>query len=237
LTVALLAIFAGTERMIELFGEDYFGHGLGALAGGLGAAVAAAMISPLHHRVSHWAERRFQKHLLHLRHGLPLLVGDLRETAGLEQLATAVLDSVLKGIRSKHAALLVGDAIEGAKGIPPQDIVAWRAAWNAPLGGALDCDRHDPLFPVRVSLDSDGHGRIGWLLVGPRPDGSFFGKDEREALADIADPVARAIDIVRTREAREAKQESRLAALAERLHGLESLLATVIGGKRPAPAE
>lgn len=237
LTVALLAIFAGTERVIELLGEDYFGHGLGALAGGLGAAMAAAMISPLHHRVSHWAERRFQKHLLRLRHGLPLLVGDLRETAGLERLATAVLDSVLKGIRSKHAALLVDDTIEGVKGIPAQEIVTWRSAWNPPVGGVLDCDRHDPLFPVRVPLDADGHGRIGWLLLGPRPDGSFFGKDERETLAEIADPVARAIDIVRTRCAREAKQESRLAALAERLHGLESLLATMIGGKRRAPAE
>lgn len=237
LTVALLAIFAGTERVIELIGEEYFGHGLGALAGGLGAAVAAAMISPLHHRVSHWAERRFQRHLLDLRRGLPLLVGDLRETAALEGLATAVLDSVLKGIRSKHAALLVNDAIEGAKGISAPDIVAWRAAWTPPVGDALDCDRRDPLFPVRVPLDADGHGRIGWLLLGPRPDGSFFGKDEREALAEIADPVARAIDIVRTREAREAKQESRLAVLAERLHGLESLLATMIGGKRPAPAK
>ncbi|PQM26315.1 hypothetical protein CVO77_14745 [Sphingopyxis lindanitolerans] len=235
LTVALLAIFAGTERVIELLGEDYFGHGLGALAGGL--AAAAAMISPLHHRVSHWAERRFQNHLIQLRHGLPLLVGDLRETAGLERLAAAVLDAVLKGIRSKHAALLVGDAIEGAKGLPAQDVEAWLAAWAPPAGDALDCDRRDPLFPVRVPLDADGHGRIGWLLIGPRPDGSFFGKDEREALAEIADPVARAVDIVRTREAREAKQESRLAALAERLHGLESLLATVIGERRAAPAE
>jgi len=237
LTVALLAIFAGTERVIELLGEDYFGEGLGALAGGLAAAAAAAMISPLHHRVTHWAERRFQKHLLHLRHGLPLLVGDLRETAGLERIAAAVLEAVLKGIRSRHAVLLVGNRIEGVKGIPAQDVDAWLAAWHPPLGDALDCDRRDPLFPMRVPLDADGHGRIGWLLVGPRPDGSFFGKDEREALADIADPVARAIDIVRTREAREAKQESRLAALAERLHGLEAMLASIVGGRRAAPAD
>ncbi|HET8612938.1 MAG TPA: hypothetical protein VFL92_09250 [Sphingomonas sp.] len=237
LTVALLAIFAGTERVIELLGEDYLGHGLGALAGGLAAAVAAAMIAPLHHRVSHWVERRFQKHLLHMRHGLPLLVGDLRETAGLERIAAAVLDAVIKGIRSRHVVLLVGDAIEGARGIPAQDVEAWRAAWSPPAGDALDCDRRDPLFPIRVPLDADGHGRIGWLLLGPRPDGSFYGKDEREALAEIADPVARAIGIVRTRAAREAKQESRLATLAERLHGLESLLATVISGRRAAPAE
>ena len=224
LTVALLAIFAGTERVIELLGEEYLGHGFGVFAGGLAAAAAAAMISPLHHRVTHWAERRFQKHLWHLRRGLPLLVGDLRETAGLDGLASAVLDAVLKGVRARQAALLVGEKIEGARDVAIEDVEAWRGGWQPPAGDAIDSDRHDRLFPMRVPLDAEGHGRVGWLLLGPRPDGSLFGKDEREALADIADPVARAIAVVRAREAREARQERLNAAHAERLDRLDSLV-------------
>jgi hypothetical protein len=59
---------------------------------------------------------------------------------------------------------------------------------------------------------------IGWILLGPRPDGSFYGKDEQEALAEIADPVARSIHVARQRAEREAHTEFRLS-------GLESALA------------
>ena len=44
---------------------------------------------------------------------------------------------------------------------------------------------------------------IGWLLVGPRPDGSLLSKDEQRALIDVADPITRAIRNVTRREARE----------------------------------
>jgi hypothetical protein len=68
---------------------------------------------------------------------------------------------------------------------------------------------------------------IGWLLLGPRPDGSFFGRDEREALTHVAGPVARAIHIAQLREAREAKAEARLS-------GLEALVSRLIGGQSGA---
>lgn len=228
LTIALLAIFAGSERVIELLGEEYFGHSLGALAGGLGAAVAAVMIAPLHHRIEHWAEKRFQKNLIHLRHGLPLLVGDLRETAGLERIAAAVLDAVTHGVRASRAALLVGGDLVEARGIAPDAVEAWRAGWTPAGHDGLDCVRGDSVFPMRVPLDADGHGRVGWLLLGPRPDGSFYGKDEREALAEIADPVARAIRIVATRERREAEQGERIASIERGLATVMDRLAALL---------
>ncbi len=80
---------------------------------------------------------------------------------------------------------------------------------------------------------------IGALLVGPRPDGSAPGKDEREALAEIADPVARAVQIVLTREAREAEAERErtemlesLAGLSRRLQALEGEMAKRVRPKR-----
>lgn len=221
LTLLLLGIFAGTEKLIEALGEQYLGDSLGAMAGGIGAALAAVMIVPLHHRVNHWAERRFQRQLVELRHNLPLLVNDLRQTAGIDRIAAAVLDALRHGVRAQHAALLLGDTLADARGIDAGEVEAWRVGWTPPTRDGLDCDRTDRLFPMRVPLEADGHGRVGWLLLGPRPDGSFYGKDERDALAAIADPVARAIETVRSRGVREAQVDSVLAAIMKRLDRME----------------
>ena len=116
------------------------------------------------------------------------------------------------------------------------ELAEWRAAWVPALHGLLDCDPSDPMLPSRVPLEAEGHGHVGWLLLGPRPDGSFYGKDEREALADIADPLARALAIVRKREERDAKREgalkrqgTALRSLSKRFSALESQLARLLG--------
>lgn len=209
LTVLLLALFAGTEKVIEVLGEEWFGESLGALAGGLGAAVAAALIVPLHHRLTRWAERRFQKQLIRLRTGLPALVGDLRETASARRIAAATLDSVVTGVRASRAAVMVDAEVIDARGIDADAVGQWRQGWLPAAQDGFDIDRADPLFPLRIPLEADGHGRVGWLLLGPRPDGSFYGRDERETLAQIADPVARALEIAQRRQSRETADQKR----------------------------
>jgi hypothetical protein len=227
LTVALVAIFAGSEKIIEALGEQYFGGTLGALAGGVGAALAAVLVVPLHHRLSHWAERRFQRALIELRQGLPLLVGDLRETGGRREIAEATAARVERGVRASRCALVVDGEVLARRHVGPEDAAAWLAAWTPPRGRALDCVRRDPLFPVRLRLEADGHGDTGWLLLGPRPDGSLYGKDEREALIEIAEPVARALTVAGQREASQSQVERRLSRL-------EAALAALAG--KPAPA-
>ena len=212
LTIALLATFAGTEKIIELLGEEYFGARLGVLAGGIGAAFAAVMIVPLHHRLSHWAEHKFQKDLIRLKRGLPLLVGDMRETAPVGRIAAVTLDSVTRGVRATRAALVIDGELADARGIEPDEFAEWRRGWHPAAGDGLDAARDDATFPLRVPLEADGHGRIGWLLLGPRPDGSFYGKDEREALAAITDPVARALEVAAARQTREADEARRWQA-------------------------
>ena len=213
LTIALLAIFAGSEKVIEALGEKYFGETMGALAGGLGAALAAVLIVPLHHRFSHWAEKRFQKTLLDLRRGLPLLVGDLRETATLADVAEAVTKRVEKGVHAARSALVVEGLVAASRHVAAAELERWLSDWAPATDEGLDCVRTDPLFPMRVPLEADGCGRVGWMLLGPRPDGSFYGKDEREALEEIADPIARAIAIVREREGRQSAFETRIGML------------------------
>lgn len=222
LTLGFVGLFAGGEKTIEVVGERYFGEGLGVSAAGLAAGVAAALIVPMHHRVSHWAEHRFQKALIRLREGVPLLVGDMRETASPEGIAAAVIDATSSGVHATHAALLVEDALLASCGVLPETITAWRQN-NEPTERELPRD----LFPTRVPLAAESTGRVGWLLLGPRPDGTPVGKDERQTLSEIAGPIARAMEIARARERREAAFGAVLASVEARLASLEEGMARI----------
>jgi hypothetical protein len=221
LTLGFVGLFAGTEKLAEVLGERYFEHSIGIAAGAVGAAVAAAVVVPLHNRVHRWAERRFQKPLLRLREGLPECVGDLRESASLDELVRAVMVRIEAGVRSTRQAVLLRErgkwSIAATRHVSPKRVREWQRGWAAAPGDrTLDCDRSDPLLPMHVRLcieTGDEPQTIGWLLLGPRPDGSFFGRDEREALAHVAGPVARAIHIAQLRERRESEAETRIGAL------------------------
>lgn len=215
LTIGFVALFAASQKMIELLGQEYLGQNMGALAGGIGAALAAVAIAPMHTRIHRWAERRFQKALYRLRHGLPALVGDLRETSGLEEVASATLDSIVDGVQTSRVALVIDGKPIDAREIPASEVGTWSRDWMPTAHDGIDYDGSDPIFPVRVPLEAEGHGRVGWLLLGPRPDGSLFGKAERDAIEEIAEPVARAIQVCVGRAEREAKLESRLSAIEE----------------------
>jgi hypothetical protein len=241
LTLGFVALFAGTEKLAEIVGEQYFEHSIGIVAGAVGAAVAAAVVVPLHNRVHRWAERRFQKPLIGLREGLPECVADLRESASVEQLVAAVMSRVEAGVRSTREAVLLIDkgklSISGARGMPMKAVRAWQRNCNMPPGGhVLDCDKRDALFPLRVRLCIETSGEpetIGWMLLGPRPDGSFFGKDEREALEHVAGPVARAIHIAQLRGRREEQAEKRISALET---AIEKIVSTIAAGPIAASA-
>jgi len=203
LSVLLLGIFAGSEKLIELMGEEWFGARLGAMAGGLGAAVAAVCIGPIHHRVTHWAEKRFRTGLVRLRDGLPALVGDLRETASPAVLADTILERVERGARARHGAIIVEGKVLATRDLSPERVADWLARSGLDPTTAPH-DRNDKEFPLRLPLRADGAGLVGWLLLGPRPDGTAIARDEREALRDIAEPVARGLAVALERERREA---------------------------------
>ena len=78
---------------------------------------------------------------------------------------------------------------------------------------------------------------MGWLLLGPRPDNSLYGKDEREALCDIADPLARAVRIVLLREERQAQEQSWQQQFEERFAQLEAMLARLTRSRPASAAE
>jgi|GEM_PF-855748 len=232
LTLMVGATFTASTKGLEWVFEANFGREAGALSGAAGAGLAVLLVTPLHNRVHAWAERRFQKALLHLRRDLPLCVGDLRETAGMPELLGTTLSRIGSGVRAARSAVLLredgGWNVAATRQVDEAEAQRWSRSWTpVPHAAGLSCESRDPLFPLRIPLSvhtgSDPE-TIGWILLGPRPDGSFYGKDEQEALAEIADPVARAVQIVLLREAREAearaaaqRQENRIAALERKI--------------------
>ena len=232
LTLLLGAAFAGSEKIIEVLGEEMFGESSRALSAGLGAAVAATLVAPLHNRVHRWTERRFQRGLAQLRTCLPLTVGDMREFASLDDLLSTVAGQVEKALRATRVAVLVGAAGEPlsmafGRHVTTGEVEGWQAAWRPGEAETLDCNRADPVFPARLRLRAEGAGTVGWLLLGPRPDGSFYGRDEREALAEIADPVARAVHVVRQRASLNARVFGRIHSLEGEVARLVKALASL----------
>jgi hypothetical protein len=82
---------------------------------------------------------------------------------------------------------------------------------------------------MRVPLYVDDVGLLGWLLLGPRPDGSFFNKEERETLLAIADPMARAMAIAFQREKAHGEWHREVGALRGMIDRLNDRLNSHFG--------
>lgn len=237
LALLLAAIFAASAEGLEWFFQASFGREAGALPNAIAAAVAVLAITPLNNRTQGWAEQRFQKDLVRLRRDLPDCVADLREIGSLERMLDTILEKVSSGVRAERAAVVIGRDVAASLGIGAEKTGDWLE--GAPLDDSvesLDCDQGDAMFPMRVPLRvrHDAQGNFGWLLLGPRPDDSFYGREERETLAEIADPIARAVQIVLVREARESEADRQRAALESRLSAIEARLSAADQSARPA---
>ncbi len=220
LTLTLAAIYAGASKGLETYFETTFGREAGVAPGAIGAALAVVLFLPLNSRIQAWAERRFQAPLLRLRQDLPVCLGDMRETSSMAEVANETLDQLRVGVRARHSALVMGGEVIATCNIAPAEVASWYEATLIDKSQTLDCAPEDALFPLRFKLrprSRNSASELGWILLGPRPDGSFFGKDEREVLGEIVDPAARAFEIVQLREQKEAQLDNRLAALEARL--------------------
>lgn len=217
LTILLVAVFAGSEKIVEIVGEEYFGERIGALAGGLGAAFAAITIGPLHHRVSHWAEHLLRPDLIHLRRDLPPLLLEIGETSGPKAVAKELLDHVMHGLHATRAALIDGRDILAAHGIDAAAVKVWRAEG---IDETKYVDDRDPLFPVRLRL---AHRADRWLLIGARPDGTLLGRDEHQLLDDLVGPIADALRLARQHHGADAQVVRRLGQLEHRIAAIEAL--------------
>jgi hypothetical protein len=70
----------------------------------------------------------------------------------------------------------------------------------------------------------EGEEPLGYILIGPRPDGSVPSKDEQKVLKEVAEPIARAVKNVIKRVAYERRLESLIESNSRRLNDLEARL-------------
>ena len=227
ITLVVAAVFAGTADGLKQIVYNYYGN-----TGSEGpiifaAALSTMLVNPVQERVHRWSERRFQKNLFLLRDDLPEVARDMRETASLGEMLDEILARVDRGVRAVRSAAIVNGCVLRARGLSIEEVEAWRSTSFAQDYKDDICEPSDRLFPIRVPLvpSSDDEEPIGYLLVGPRPDGSIPSRDEQKALKEVSESIARAIRTVIKREAREAEVAQLIAANTRRIEELEALLA------------
>ncbi|WP_308514399.1 hypothetical protein [Sphingomonas flavescens] len=182
LTVAVVSTFAGTEAAVEWMGQQYFGMGIGSnISGGIAAGVAAVLLNPLHQRISEAAEHRFQPDLAYLKNHVPEFLEELCLSEAPREVARFFLLSVNEALHANCSALLGFDEdVIAAVGIAPEPLLLQSAG---------------ELFPVWIEVASVCSGRKRLLLLGGRPDGSSFGRDELGAIKSLLPRLRRALDI------------------------------------------
>ena len=205
LTIAVVAVFAGTEATIEWIGQQYLGMGIGDVSAAMAAAVAAVLLNPLHNRISDWAESRFQHDLICLKKELPEMLAELAASATPRELGEAILPRIRAAVHATRSALIVRGRVVAADGIARDQ--AQRGMDGMPAAPLrAGADGRDPTFPARIQLHGPLSEGAVMLALGPRPDGSLYGRDDLEALEAIAPAIrhalAWALDRERSRMAR-----------------------------------
>lgn|GEM_PF-5246790 len=191
----------------------------------------AAVVAPLRQAFEKWGDRRFRRQLTDLADRLPREIAELSAFVSRDELLELVLARVEQDTRAMRSAILIGGVPAASRHVPRERVLDW--ADRALPGGATPAPTFDPgdgLFPVRVALGVSSQfddAPLGWLLVGPRSNGTLFGADEREALQGLARPIARAVTMIRMRELGDA----RLVALEK---GLARVARQLSGAGRPA---
>ena len=172
-------------------------------------------MTPLYEKIQRWSEKKFQRNLYLLRDDLPECVRDLRETASPAELIDEVLVRIERGIRCVRSAAIIHGEVVNTRGVGAEQVEAWRSTIEGRTFVDDICDADDKLFPIRVPLvpSSDDESPLGFIVVGPRPDGSIPSKDEQRALKDLSEPIARAVRNVIKRQSREREVLDRIDAL------------------------
>lgn len=238
ITIAVAAVFAGTADGLKQIIYNYYGNTNSEGPVIFAAALSTVLVNPIQERVQRWSERRFQRNLFLLRDDLPEVARDMRETASLGEMLDEILARVDRGVRSVRAAAIVNGCVLRARSLSIDDVEDWRKSSFAQDYKSDICEPKDRLFPIRVPLvpSSDDEEPIGYLLVGPRPDGSIPSRDEQKALKEVSESIARAIRTVIKREARELQVLELISDNARRIEALEALLSggsVASGRQRP----
>ncbi|MBI3675087.1 MAG: hypothetical protein HY243_00520 [Proteobacteria bacterium] len=226
-TVMLAGLWATSEKALETLLPAIMGQGQETLAGIISAGFAVVLVTSIHGRVRQWIEKRFQRGVYRLKEKLPALLDVLSPRVDTAVLCEKVLSDIVRDVRATKAAILLRGGsnflIAAQHQVDEFDVRAWLEAQSS--AETIEEGSADSIFKVALPLvDTLKNEPIGWLLVGPRPDGTTCNRDERNALAAVAAPIARTLAAVQARENREGRLLAGLAVLEQRLSLLETQL-------------
>ena len=234
ITLGVAAIFAAAGDAVKQIVYNYSGNTNNEGPIIFAAALATIMVNPIQDRVQRWSEKKFQRNLFLLRADLPQSMRDMRETASLDEMIGEILAQVDRGVRSVRAAMIVNGFVVSVRGITKEEVEEWRSSVFAQDYKSDICEASDRQFPIRVPLipSSDREEPIGYLLVGPRPDGSIPSRQEQKAISEVSEEIARAIRTVIKREVKEAEIAELIADNSRRIEALETLIGGAVSRKR-----
>ena len=225
ITLVLGGVFAATSEGVKELVLNVAGRDAGSGPVIFAAAVATVLVNPAQQRIQRWSENWFQRDLVRLRTELPECARDMRETASLSELLEDVLARIEAGVRTTRVAALIGGRVLKARRISVEEVEEWAAGVDLECRQQI-CEISDRTFPLRVPLiPAHGDTRpLGYILIGPRPDGSVLSKEEQKTLVEVAEPVARAVRNVIKREKREHGIAALIATHEQRIEQLEAQL-------------
>jgi hypothetical protein len=224
ITLGVAAVFAATADALKQVVYNYYGNSNSEGPVIFAAALSTILVNPIQERITRWSQNKFQHNLVILRDELPDSVRDLRETGNLGELVDDVLSRIMKGVMTTHVAAIIDQGVFRTRGVAKEKVEEWRDQTPGWDDCSEDlCHHRDKLFPLRVPLrPGEGEDVLGFILVGPRPDGSLPSKDEQKALKEVAEPIARAVKNVIKRVAYERRLESLIESNTRRLSELEA---------------
>jgi hypothetical protein len=214
-TVVVGIVWAASSDLVKVVVSSVMGEQNLTVATTVSAILAAGVFAPTQSVVLGWTKRHFGKDADKLQ-GLAARLAVWRATENAPEIGMRALAVVAASVHAESAAILAltptGRELVAARDIDHPEALA--------EPGALD--EGDDRFPIMLPLE-DEDGPVGTLLIGPRSDGNRYNRDEREAVAAIAEPLAEAIRAARGRALREhGMQQQIISAVEERLSRLEA---------------
>ena len=223
-TLMLAGVWAASEKAIEVTLALQLGIHEEAIASAIGAGVAVIVVTPLHRPVHEWLDRRFSAGVWRLRERLPGVAAALSQRAGTQALCDTMLDHVARAVSVTRAALVIqrgADRIVVSRlGLPPKKRLGGLKGRGLPAAGGMVEEMSD--FPFRLALAEEDNRASAWLLLGPRPDGTPCNRDQRQALEELAAPLAAAIATTEARDARDNHLARQLSEFGKRLSAIEA---------------
>jgi hypothetical protein len=212
-TVMVGVVWATSSDLVKEVVNSTLGQHNATVSTSISAVLAAGLFAPTQALVLRWTRKRFAKSSSKL-HTMTQRLPAWSAAASPAELGMRALAAIAESVHPSRAAVLTltptGNELLASRGIDEPGTI---------VRNGTD---QDSRFPMRLPLEDDD-GPVGTLLLGPRSDGNRYNRDEREAIEELAEPLAVAIRHAQGRIQREEDSMQRMLGMVEeRLKQIES---------------